>query len=600
MCIRDRLQAEVEIQKNQVSAYATDLANKRNRISVLTQERLIKKQRLNAAQQKYNAHLAKMKNEDQLAKQYVESREKAEERYKENMLEKNTVEKDIRTQKEQLFKCTQDLFKLREKEANLYGEIQQNMAACRNLQAHINNLNQEFQRQQELLYNAEYQIQLMERKVARAKGDRTVEEKKELEAEIEIADKEYQKVNKEHTEISESLKKLDDDLRTVEKKLRNIRQDQSKYQKNVEQLQLENDMTYQDLNKIIKRKEDVLVQHDTMKLEIKKIQQVLSTAVNTVFTLENNKYQLEMSMQEREKEIQVHKDVLLTEHKAAEEERHKIAVELAERENRVKNLRIKYESLVQKNKANNGEIENVNEHSQAYYVIKAAQEKEELQRKGDELNAKILKSEKELKGLDNTLNHLKNWNSKYWDSFVNKGADPNAKEQKSSLEEQTRAASENLFKKKKELQKLQKELEEDNRRLNEIMNKINLLENQKTSIQLNLNKSMVELEDQQQKLQRAESNLQKSQQKINDNNIKTTEENPHIVQMLYERESNLTKTLITCLCHISEDVPEIANIVEDLLKEQKIQLPSKPPSSIDVRSQAPSEKSIKSQQSQKK
>lgn len=59
----------------------------------------------------------------------------------------------------------------------------------------------------------------MERKVARAKGDRTVEEKKELEAEIEIADKEYQKVNKEHTEISESLKKLDDDLRTVEKKV---------------------------------------------------------------------------------------------------------------------------------------------------------------------------------------------------------------------------------------------------------------------------------------------------------------------------------------------------------------------------------------------
>jgi len=52
------------------------------------------------------------------------------------------------------------------------------------------------------------------------------------------------------------------------------------------------------------------------------------------------------SMQEREKEIEVHKDVLMTEHKAAEEERHKIAVELAERKNKVKNLKIKYESLV--------------------------------------------------------------------------------------------------------------------------------------------------------------------------------------------------------------------------------------------------------------
>lgn len=42
---------------------------------------------------------------------------------------------------------------------------------------------------------------------------------------------------------------------------------------------------------------------------------------------------------------------------------------------------------MQKNKASNGEVENVQEHIQAYFVIKAAQEREELQRKGDELNA---------------------------------------------------------------------------------------------------------------------------------------------------------------------------------------------------------------------
>ena len=35
-----------------------------------------------------------------------------------------------------------------------------------------------------------------------------------------------------------------------------------------------------------------------------------------------------MSMEEREKEIQVHKDILISELKAAEEERHKVKVEL--------------------------------------------------------------------------------------------------------------------------------------------------------------------------------------------------------------------------------------------------------------------------------
>lgn len=102
--------------------------------------------------------------------------------------------------------------------------------------------------------------------------------------------------------------------------------------------------------------------------------------------------------------------MLVSELKAAESERHKVAVELQQRKNKVKNLRIKYEGLVQNNKSSSGDVESVGEHSQAYYVIKAAQEREELQRYGDELDGKIRKCEKEIKALTNTLQHLKQRN----------------------------------------------------------------------------------------------------------------------------------------------------------------------------------------------
>merc|ERR1711862_164542 len=87
---------------------------------------------------------------------------------------------EIREQKEQLFKESQKLFKLRAEQANLIGDISGTLSASRNLQASINKLKQERQRQQELLYNAEYQIQQMERKVSRAQGERSQKNRRDF------------------------------------------------------------------------------------------------------------------------------------------------------------------------------------------------------------------------------------------------------------------------------------------------------------------------------------------------------------------------------------------------------------------------------------
>ena len=128
--------------------------------------------------------------------------------------------------------------------------------------------------------------------------------------------------------LTDSNKQLEDEKRNIERNINKVKEQRSILTTQIQELKLENEMANGDVDKVQKRKEKTLVQHDIMKLEIKKLRDTVNIEADKVYGLENRKYQLEMSMEEREKEIQVHKDILVSEQKAAEEERHKVAVEL--------------------------------------------------------------------------------------------------------------------------------------------------------------------------------------------------------------------------------------------------------------------------------
>lgn len=245
----------------------------------------------------------------------------------------------------------------------------------------------------------------------------------------------------------------------------------------------------------------MLLSHDLMKLEIKKRAEIVSAAANHAIGEDNKKAQLEMSLEEREKEISVHKDILSAEFKAAEEERHKVAVEYQDRMNKVKTLKIRYESLVEKNKMQFKDDE-TGEHSQAHYIIKAAQEKEELQRFGDELDGKINKCQKELQALENTLKHLKKRNSNVREKFT-AGVGKADAEKKEVLEEQCRAASETLFKKRRELQRAQKECEDLMKKMMRVEERKQDADKQMEDSEYQDEKMSKELTELQQKLDRA-------------------------------------------------------------------------------------------------
>ena len=111
------------------------------------------------------------------------------------------------------------------------------------------------------------------------------------------------------------------------------------------------------------------------------------------------------------------------------------SAELRDRTSRIDLLRKKYEVLVM----TLAPSEDGEEHSQAYYLVKAAQERQQLQRQGDEIDAKIRKGEKEIRALQNTLDMMNGRNQQYRATLLR--ADPSSADalQKEELDGQVRA-----------------------------------------------------------------------------------------------------------------------------------------------------------------
>lgn len=492
--------------KTELSARAMTLTQQRAEATMLSQKLDQQKERLLRTRSLLdNTRMQLSKHADTEAN--LESRRKeAADNHAESAKAVKAKEKELEKLKEKYIKVSQELFKLSEEKVKSIALAGQQLASKKNLEAKRKDLVEEQEKQEEKLYNLDYKIQEITRKVAQASGEGTQEEKARKEALKKAEEERAKEKEHEETELRKEISKLEDEKKAAERDIDKYVKEKVELDNSVHNLKLETDMLAYGIQALIKKKEGVLLGHDLMKLEIKKRAEIVSLAADESIGEDNKKAQLEMSLEEREKEIHVHKEIMCAEVKAAEEERHKIAVELQDRMNKVKNLKIRYESLIGQNKTQAKDGEEGGEHSQAYYIIKAAQEKEELQRYGDELDGKINKCQKELQALKNTLEHLKKRNRNVREKFT-EGVVKADVEKKEVLEEQCRAASETLFKRRKELGRLQKDCEDMMKRVMQIEGHKQNIDKQLEDYNFQNEKLTKELQDQQQKLERASKTL---------------------------------------------------------------------------------------------
>ncbi|CAL1173930.1 unnamed protein product [Cladocopium goreaui] len=449
---------EVEVMKNQLNACISEKIKTQNEHEVGAKRLEQRKEKHDQAYKSLDMQ-KKAHSEHQQTRRDKEQMSQDTEKARQDMLNNmKMVEKEMKAAKESHYKESQELYRLRAEEATTLGAISGAQSAIKNLQLQISKLDQERQRQQELLYAVDFQSQLMQRKVARVSGERTIEEKEEHNRKVEQLDKQMEEQKSLHSILQAQIKRQDAELKNSQRNLTNVKRDCEAMKTTMEELELQNTIMNRAVSKVVKDKEEALMQHDILKLEVKRLKQQLTQKTENLYSLENRKQQLQISMEEREKEIEVHTEVLRAQIRAAEEEKHKAAIELAERKQKIFTLKSKYDNVMCKVKKEDGEEQK----SQAHYMIKAAQEKEELQRKGDELDDKIRRAEKEIRSLENTLGHLVQRNQKFKENLQTTNLQNQSEiEEKQTLEEQSRAANEVLFKKKKVLSQIEQEAQED-------------------------------------------------------------------------------------------------------------------------------------------
>jgi chromosome segregation ATPase len=293
-------------------------------------------------------------------------------------------------------------------------------------------------------------------------GERSDEEKRQLKQQITDLEGQLDQVKEKRKMLQTQGRKLQNEL-AMSRLLRDEQTTQKgKLVERQGELELANRMIEDDYKAETKVKEEMSVQNDLLRLEVRRLRDLLSAKADSVFSLENRRQQLLMSMEERKQEINVHREVLKAEFRTLNDEKHKVTMELRGKEAAVDKLRARFEAT------SKGSEEEGEGKSQSYYIILAAQRREQLQRQGDELDHAVRKAEREIRALQTTLDHLNARNTAYRASFQKvdlKGDDAEVLKQ---LEERAKMGKDILFRQKKELQRLTTDFEEDSRRLQQV------------------------------------------------------------------------------------------------------------------------------------
>jgi hypothetical protein len=399
--------------------------------------------------------LSQDKLDTRSAEKITETMEKA---FVEREKELQASEKNIASLKQKMYRDSLKLAEFRKKEAELISDIHGIHANIKNFSSKVGELESKRSRQEELLYNANFQLQQMEKKVSRGLGERSNEEQQKLMAKIDELEKEVASEKQKKALLVQQHRKLQAELRAWNKKYELTDAKYNETKRKIDGIDLEIYSSEQSLKDTVSKREEAMVSHDITLLDVRRLRDALRSLLEDIIALKQQASQVQSSMREKRDEALGRVEINMGQLRTRKEECHKTAIDVGRLKMALEKVELKYNTIMS---INNAGKESDDYQSPELKLILAAQKRQELQEKGDKLDETIRKKEMEIRTMKKTLVQLRERNTNFRSSFAKADMNGAKAQELIILEADAEESEEALFRVRKELQVLQKCATED-------------------------------------------------------------------------------------------------------------------------------------------
>ncbi|KAJ4428183.1 hypothetical protein ANN_24198, partial [Periplaneta americana] len=535
---------------------------------------------------------------DQVTENTTSAAERA--RHLEEMIqcEEKTVDiviKDTERLNELLFRTQRELNNLKKQEEQQQIDIRCLESAKSQISSRIQQQGKELSRQKEIIYNKEFEAQMIEARINRLTGA-------DLDYEVEEANEkkiaELEKTLSEKTATFNLLtgqnKKLEERMQGLTKTLARDAAELEKLVNKKEDQVLMTDGGQKQLEIKKAHLQESQVEENILRLRINQAEKAIAREGDMVYSLEKQKLDLESAMKEREVEIVVHKDVLLVHKRKLNEEKSSLISGIKANEIKIDQLQKKYDIVMSSlGQSEDGEPLSVTyfkikvssttkesfifklQYFPKYYshntvpvfvAVESAQEKYELQQEGDELDAKIRKAEKEILAMENTLKVVNAANDTYRRNLSAVDEQSDEYKKKTELDSQYYSVIGTLKERKSQLNDLNKQAEI----LEQSLREITITEDELKAVWRNNDQEANDLEkdlrDQTDKLQRAEKQLRKTVRELksmSQSKLTPLEEKDIALRELQEQNQSALQQLAELVARHIEAGPVVTRYLEE-------------------------------------